>query len=325
LRNDFPFNQGTLTEMAAAESQLLLPVQERIAALIEQGDLEAVYNISQEYVKTVGDMLNDYPLALAQWEETNPELLQKLLIRTWNRLDQDMQKRFLHIMLNLINRVSHSELLKEGVTTGEVKSEPFDFEGDEIDLDRTIEEIIQNPVPSYENIYVIERKKRHKSVVIIMDASGSVQGEKLAMAAVAVASIATNLEGRDEYGVVLFSERVNILKRIDQQKPLDEIIRQVLEIVPEGRTDIGAGLLAGLNEINRATSEQKMAILLTDGQQNMGHDPLALARRFPQLHVINLPGGKEDFSQKIAKCAKGEFIKVNSMLDVPKAILKCLS
>jgi len=125
--------------------------------------------------------------------------------------------------------------------------------------------------------------------------------------------------------VVLFSERVNILKRIDQQKPLDEIIRQVLEIVPEGRTDIGAGLLAGLNEINRATSEQKMAILLTDGQQNMGHDPLALARRFPQLHVINLPGGKEDFSQKIAKCAKGEFIKVNNMLDVPKAILKCLS
>ena len=311
--------------MSAGQKGFYLPIQERIKYLLEQGNLQAIYELSKEYVRTVGDMLNDYPLVLAQWEEANPELLRKLMVRTWDRLDKSVQKRFMHLMINMIHRVAKSEFLKAGVTTGEVQSQPFDFEGDEIDLDRTVESIVDNPIPSYENIYVLDRKKRKKSTVLIMDVSGSMQGEKLSMAAIAVASIAMNLDRKDEYSVVLFSEQVNILKRVDQQKPLDEVIRKVLEILPGGRTNIGLGLLAGLKEINRSVTEHKTAILLTDGQQNTGHDPLPLARRFPQLHVISLPGGKPSFAQEIARCGRGHFISLNNMLDVPKAILKCLA
>lgn len=302
-----------------------LPIQQRIKSLLQQGSLQAVYDLSHEYVRTVGDMLSDYQLVLAQWEETNPELLRKLIVRTWDRLDKSTQRRFMHLMINMIHRVAKSKFWKAGVTTGEVQSQPFDFEGDEIDLDKTMESAMDNPIPSYDNIYVLDRKKRKKSTVLVMDVSGSMQGEKLSMAAIAVASIAMNLDQKDEYSVVLFSEQVNILKRVDQQTPLDEVIRNVLEILPGGRTNIGLGLLAGLKEINRSTTEQKTAILLTDGQQNTGQDPVPLARKFPQLHVINLPGGKPSFAQEIARCGRGHFISLTNMLDVPKAILECLA
>lgn len=316
---------GTATERTPGRHESgYMPIRQRIDSLLEQGDLQSILDLSREYVKTVGDRLGDYPMVLAQWEETNPDLLRKLLARTWDRLDRSTQKLFMHLMLNMIHRVSESELPREGTPTGEQTSRPFDFEGDEIDLDRTMEQMVDCPVPAYDSIYVMNRKKRRICAVIILDASGSMQGENLSMAAIAVASMAMNLDGRDEYGVVLFSEKVNLFKSVTQRKPLDAVIRNVLDILPGGRTDIRLGLLAGLQEIHRSTVEQKTAVLITDGQQNAGGDPLPVARRFPRLHVINLPGGKAEFSERIARVGKGHFIPLRTLFDVPKAMIRCL-
>ena len=61
-----------------------------------------------------------------------------------------------------------------------------------------------------------------------MDASGSIQGDNLSMAAITVTSLAMNLDARDESGVVLFSEKVNVFKRVDQSIHLDQVISRVL-------------------------------------------------------------------------------------------------
>jgi len=119
--------------------------------------------------------------------------------------------------------------------------------------------------------------------------------------------------------------KVNIFKRVDQAMPLDRVINDIMNILPEGRTNIELGLSARLKEIRRSTIDNKIGILLTDGHQNVGHDPLTLAGKFPKLHVINLPGGKPDVSKKIAECGRGSFIPLKSMFDVSKAIIKCLS
>lgn len=300
------------------------PLEQRIDELLRQGNLQAIYDISEEFSRVVGDMLGDYGLVLAQWEECDPDLLRKLLTRTWNRLNAQIRKQFLHLMISMVYRVSSSELVRKGTPTGDVATVPFTFDGDEIDLDRTLEATVENPLPSYDNIFVLDRKKYRKAAVIMMDASGSMQGENLSMAAIAAASLAMNLDARDEYGVVLFSEKVNIFKRVDQAMPLDWTINEIMNILPEGRTNIELGLSAGLKEIQRSTIDSKIGILLTDGQQNVGFDPLIIAGKFPKLHVINLPGGKSDFSKKLAECGRGNFISLKSMFDVPKAIVKCL-
>jgi Mg-chelatase subunit ChlD len=269
-------------------------------------------------------MLGNYGVLLAQWEQSDPELLRKLLTRTWNRLDERIRKRFLHLMIGMIYRVSRSELIRRGAPTGDIATVPFAFSGDELDLDRTIEATVEHPLPRYENLFVQDRKKRKSAAVIIMDASGSMQGEKLSMAAIAVTSLAVNLDARDEYGVVLFSEKVNVCKRVDQAKPLDEVIHTVLNIRPEGRTNIGLGLLAGLTEIQRSTVDSRSGILLTDGQQNTGQDPLGIARRFPMLHVVVLPGGNPELAGQIAEKGRGSLILLKGIEDVPRAIVRCL-
>ncbi|HOK07613.1 MAG TPA: vWA domain-containing protein [Syntrophales bacterium] len=269
-------------------------------------------------------MLSNYGLLLAQWEERDPDRLRKLLVRTWDRLDEGLRRRFLHLMMGMIYRVARSRVMKLGVPTGEPVVMPFSFGSDEIDMDRTVEANLGRGRSNLRDIFVFERKRRKSAVVIVMDASGSMQGEKLAMAACTCASLAVNLDARDDYAVVLFSERVKVCKGLDQAVGLDEILRTVLEVRPEGRTDIGVGLEAGLREIRRSGLEKRMGILLTDGQQNVGQDPLAVARRYPQLHVILLPGGNRRLAEEIAAKGRGGLIGLKTILDVPRAVLQCL-
>ena len=281
-------------------------------------------DFAQEHPGRVGDMLGNYRIVLAQWEEYNPDLLRKLLTLTWNRLDISTRKQFIHLMIRMIYRVSKSEISSKGIETGDIKISPFNFQSDEIDLDRTLESIAEKQPLSYDSIFVLDRRKKKKAAVIVMDASGSMQGINLSMAAIAVASLAMNLDYKDEYGVVLFSERVNIFKRIDQPKHLDQVISGVLDILPEGRTNIGLALSVGLREIRRTGIDHKVGILLTDGWQNMGPDPVSVAGKFPRLHVINLPGGSPELSKRIAKAGKGYFVPLKDRFDVFKAIITCL-
>lgn len=296
----------------------------QIESMIEDGNLGGLLDFSMDYASRVGDMLGNYRMVLAQWEESNPDLLRKLLTLTWSRLDDETRHRFLHLMIGMIYRVSKSAIWQKGCPTGEPFIAPFNFQGDEIDIDRTLESIAENRVFSYENIFVLDRKKHEKAAVIMMDASGSMQGVNLSFAAIAASSLAMNLNYRDQYGVILFSEKVNIFKRIDQPKYLDEVLSGILNILPEGRTNIGIGLSAGLEELQRTNIQHKIGILLTDGWQNIGIDPIKIALKFPRLHVIYLPGGDLVLSKKIAEVGKGYFIPINDILDVSKAIVTCL-
>jgi len=296
----------------------------RIEAMIEGRQLDQLLDFAKDHALRIGDMLGNYRLVLGQWEENNPELLKKLLTMTWDRLDDETRRRFIHLMTGMIYRVSKNIVWQSGAPTGEPVVKRFDFQSDDIDLDRTVDALTGRRSVSYENIYVLDRKKHKKAAVIMIDASGSMHGANLSIAAIAAASLAMNLNFRDEYGVVLFSEKYNILKRIDEPKHLDEVVMGILDILPEGRTNIGIGLSAGLQELRRANVEQKIGIILTDGWQNIGADPLKTAARFPRLHVINLPGGSTELSNKMAQAGRGHFVPLNDMLDVSKAIIACL-
>jgi Mg-chelatase subunit ChlD len=296
----------------------------QIESMINDGHLEKLLDFARDYAIRIGDMLGNYRLVLAQWEENEPDLLRKLLTLTWDRLDSETRHRFINLMVGMVHRASKSIIWQKGTPTGEPIIIPFNFQGDEIDLDRTLESIIENRIVSYENIFVIDREKHKKAAVIMVDASGSMHGSNLSIAAIAATSLAMNLNYRDEYSVVLFSEKFNIFKGINQPKPLDEVISGILDILPEGRTNIGVGLSAGLQELRRSNLQHKIGILLTDGWQNVGQDPIKMALKFPQLHVINLPGGHADLSKKIAEAGRGYFIPINDMLSVSKAIVTCL-
>ena len=204
----------------------------------------------------------------------------------------------------------------------------------EFDLDETIQ---HNPLNIYKNsltykdIFGIQRKKKKRKIVMILDTSGSMYGKLLLNAALTTSVLAYNME-KESYGIVLFNSTAMVLKKIDKKKPVITIIDEILDSEAVGFTNITIGLEKGLQELNKIKEKtrHKSGILITDGNYNRGKDPLDLAKKFPKLSVIAIPAENDaergiDTCREIARVGQGKFFAVNNYKEIPRALIELLS
>ena len=74
---------------------------------------------------------------------------------------------------------------------GALATVPYRGGSDDIDLDRTLEELAAKPVPEETDILVRERVRTRRSVVLLVDVSGSMRGERVRTAAATVGALAS--------------------------------------------------------------------------------------------------------------------------------------
>ena len=98
---------------------------------------------------------------------------------------------------------------------GEVASVPYRGGSDDIDLDRTLEQLTEHPVPEDEDIVVRERVTTTRSVVLLVDVSGSMRGERVRTAAATVGALAAEL-ARDNLAVIAFWSDAAVLSHLGQ-------------------------------------------------------------------------------------------------------------
>ncbi len=116
----------------------------------------------------------------------------------------------------------------------------------------------------------VEREKaRPKDVLLVLDVSGSMKGEKLAQAKDALAYVLEHLNPQDRFNIIAFSSGVRTYARGLQ--PVSEAARarewvQGLEAM--GGTDIHRALLEALSQADR--ERPIVLIFLTDGQPTEG-------------------------------------------------------
>jgi Mg-chelatase subunit ChlD len=160
-------------------------------------------------------------------------------------------------------------------------SDGFPAEG-ELDLDATLE----RPRPHQpEDIRLLRREPREADVVAILDMSLSMTGDKIALTALATAILHLTLDG---VAVVSFDTVAHRLVGNREELGLRELIRRVLTVPAQGYTNLEAGLLAGVDVLHKAGRRERVGIVMTDGVANMGADPVAVAARFPRLHVVQV-------------------------------------
>ncbi|MCJ7647117.1 MAG: VWA domain-containing protein [Candidatus Lokiarchaeota archaeon] len=204
----------------------------------------------------------------------------------------------------------------------------------EFDLDETIQ---HNPLKvvektlTYNDIYGIKRQRQKRKVVLILDTSGSMYGKLLLNAALTTSVLAYNME-KEDFAIVLFNSTAMILKKIDQKKPVNKIIDEILDSEAVGFTNIEIGLEKGLNELNkvREKTRHKFGILISDGNYNRGKNPLDLAKKYPKLHVIGMPAGNDadrgiDTCRELARAGRGKFYAVKDYKEIPRALIELLS
>ena len=132
-------------------------------------------------------------------------------------------------------------------TAREPMLEPW---GGELDVEATLENLLGKPHPEPGDLIVQRRVDRRHQVVLMVDTSLSMAGEKMALAAVAAAVLALKLRPGD-LAVVLFADGARVVSRFGEEVAPAELVRRMLAVPCGGGTDIAAALRLGHAELQR--------------------------------------------------------------------------
>lgn len=167
-----------------------------------------------------------------------------------------------------------------------------------------------------------DRERTPVNVALVLDKSGSMQGQKIVRAREAAISAIKRLQPNDIVSVITYDSTVNIVvpatKLTDQQYVIDAINR----IQPGGSTALFAGVSKGAAEIRKFLDEKHVnrIVLLSDGKANVGpQTPLELGDLGSSLIKENISvttlglglGFNEDLMVQLASRSGGnhEFIE----------------
>ncbi len=192
----------------------------------------------------------------------------------------------------------------------------------ELDLDATLENVIGKPFPDAEDWVMTRRVDRRHQVVLMLDASLSMSGENIALAAVAAAALVLKLRPED-VSVVMFSSGARTVTRLNASDSPEEVVRRMLCEPVRGYTNIAAGLERGARELDRGRNPRRSGLLITDGVVTAGGDPLPLAHRFPRLFVLLTEDYKMNpgLCRRLADAGGGDVFPVRSYRDLPARLL----
>jgi Mg-chelatase subunit ChlD len=204
---------------------------------------------------------------------------------------------------------------------GELASVRYRGGSDDIDLDRTVEQLVEHPVPDEEDIVVRERVRTRRSVVLLADVSGSMRGERVRTVAATVGALAAEL-ARDDLAVLAFWSDAAVLAHLGQPVPAGRLLEQLLRIPARGLTNIAFPLQVAAAELARVPARDARVLLLSDCVHNAGPDPRPLAARLPRLDVLLDTSGEqdEDLARDLARLGRGRLRLIRSYTAVAPAL-----
>jgi Mg-chelatase subunit ChlD len=213
---------------------------------------------------------------------------------------------------------------------GQLASVAYRYNSDDIDLDRTLEVLTERPVPEDTDIVVRERVRVPRAVVLMIDVSGSMRGEKTRIAAATVGALAGELAahgGSAELAVVAFWKDVAVVRAMGPAPAGTRLLDDLLSIPAKGLTNVAFALSVGLAQLGSARARHRCGVLLSDAVHNAGPDPRPLAARFPALHVLLETDGEHDaeLAGQLARLGRGRLASVRGHRQVAPALNRMLA
>ncbi len=161
-----------------------------------------------------------------------------------------------------------------------------------------------------------------KDVTIVIDRSGSMQGEPLANAKAAAVDVIRRLPAGDRVNVVAFSDEVDPLFRAPM--PLDEENRGravgfVQRLHEGGGTDIALALQTAIKSQDVKPGRPRVVVFMTDGQSDVDKSVLAAKADTGDIRLFTVGLGKDvnrPLLQRLAAMKRGNF----TYIEKPSAI-----
>jgi Mg-chelatase subunit ChlD len=204
---------------------------------------------------------------------------------------------------------------------GALATLPYRGGSDDIDLDRTLERLAEKPVPADTDILVRERVRTRRSVVLLVDVSGSMRGERVRTAAATVGALASELSG-DDLSVVAFWSDAAVLAHLGQRVSAQRVVESMVAIPARGLTNLAFPLQVARRELARVPARDARVLLLSDCVHNAGPDPRPLAARLPRLEVLLDVTGEQDpeLARDLARLGHGRLRHIRTYRDVAPAL-----
>ena len=132
---------------------------------------------------------------------------------------------------------------------------------------------------------------------LLVDRSGSMNGEPVASAAMAAAVVASRAER--EYAVLSFGRDVVACTAMWEQHDADAVIDRVLALRGHGTTDLAGALRAAREQLAASSAQRRVTVLLSDCRATEPGDVIGAAAALDEL-VIVAPEGDSTEAEALA-------------------------
>ena len=167
------------------------------------------------------------------------------------------------------------------------------------------------------------------NVAIVLDRSGSMDGEKIIQAREAAMIAVGMLDERDIVSIVTYSDTVSVLVPATRVTKKSYLYRKIESIFAAGSTALFAGVSKGADEVSKFFERSKVnrVILLSDGLANVGPDsPMALGNLGESLKRTGISvttiglglGYNEDLMVMLAQRSDGNHAFVENYNDLTR-------
>ncbi len=160
------------------------------------------------------------------------------------------------------------------------------------------------------------------ALCLLVDASGSMGGERLAAAALTAAACAWRAPG--EHAVLSFAGEPVVIRGLDSVRPAGATVEAVLALRGHGTTALAAGLRAASAQLERSRAARRVVLLLSDCRASDREDPVAVARTLSELLIL-APAEDTEQAEALARASGARWAPLVGAADAPSALATLLN
>jgi len=167
-----------------------------------------------------------------------------------------------------------------------------------------------------------DKPKPRLALVLVVDRSASMQGEKIALAREACRRAVETLGPNDWVGILAFEDRARWLSPIGPAADRGQVLERIKQLQPGGTTNLYPAMHRAYLALRQSTAELKHMIVLTDGISHPG--PFAqLARQIAddEITISTVAVGAEsarDLLAELAELGSGHYYYCDQPRSLPQ-------
>ncbi|MEE8599654.1 vWA domain-containing protein [Euzebya tangerina] len=206
---------------------------------------------------------------------------------------------------------------------GRLRRQPAERGGD-LDIDASMEALVEGRAAGRppQDLISADWSRPALALCLLIDTSGSMEGSRLATAALTAAACALRAPG--DHAVVTFSRHAEVLRPMDSTSTPESVVDRILSLRGHGVTSVRAALEAAGAQLARTRAQRRVAVLLSDCRSTDDQDPTAVAGALEEL-VILAPAEDHEQAEALARSAGARWVPLAGAAEAPSALRHLLT